>query len=110
VAGFGSQKRDDPAVAQAKVYAALADPVRLRLVHEVLAAGEATGTLLAEKLGISLALLCHHSKILVDAGVVDKRKEGQTSYYCARPEILTSTFAALLPGGVRRPRTRKAAR
>jgi DNA-binding transcriptional ArsR family regulator len=110
VAGFGSQKRDDPAVAQAKVYAALADPVRLRFVREVLAAGEATGTLLAETLGISLALLCHHSKILVDAGVVDKRKEGQTSYYRARPEILTSTFAALLPGGGRRPRTRPAAR
>jgi DNA-binding transcriptional ArsR family regulator len=35
----------------------------------------------AERLGISLALLCHHSKILVSAGLVQKRKQAQTTYY-----------------------------
>lgn len=36
---------------------------------------------LAERLGISLALHCHHSKLLLDAGLINKRKEGQTTYF-----------------------------
>ena len=36
---------------------------------------------LAEHAGISLALLCHHGSVLVEGGLVTKRKVGQTSYW-----------------------------
>jgi DNA-binding transcriptional ArsR family regulator len=45
--------------------------------------------------GISLALLCHHASVLVDAGVVTKRKEGQTSYWTLNRESLSAAFGAL---------------
>jgi DNA-binding transcriptional ArsR family regulator len=50
--------------------------------------GEATGKQVAEHAGISLALLCHHADALVDAGIVSKRKVGQTSYWRINTEVL----------------------
>jgi DNA-binding transcriptional ArsR family regulator len=73
---------------QAEIFAALADPLRVRFVRALSDGTERSGSALAERLGISLALLCHHSKILVGAGLVDKRKEAQTSYYRANREVL----------------------
>ena len=84
------------AIEQAKVYSALADPLRVRFMEQVADGQERTGTDLAEELGISLALLCHHSKILVEAGVVEKRKSAQTSYYKARHETLARAFRQLI--------------
>jgi DNA-binding transcriptional ArsR family regulator len=66
---------------QAEIFAALGDPVRVRFVRELSDGRERSGTAIADRLGISLALLCHHSKILVGAGLVQKRKEAQTTYY-----------------------------
>ena len=81
---------------QAKIFSALADRVRLRFVRELVERGERNGTEVAEKLGVSLALLCHHSRILVDAGVVVKRKEGQTAYYSANTRLLKTCMKSLL--------------
>jgi ArsR family transcriptional regulator len=67
---------------RAAVFKALGEPTRLRIVDFLRAQeGEVTGTAVAEHAGISLALLCHHTDALVDAGIVRKRKEGQTSYW-----------------------------
>ena len=49
------------------------------------------------KLGISLALLCHHAESLIDAGIVLKRKEGPTSYWSINREALA--FAVRQLGG-----------
>jgi ArsR family transcriptional regulator len=80
---------------QAKVFAALGDPVRVRFIRELVERGEQTGTVIAERLGISLALLCHHSNVLVGAGLVEKRKQGQTSYYRANRAILKECLRGL---------------
>ncbi len=61
---------------RAKVFKALADPRRVEIV-ELLAQGSQCGTVLAESLGISVALLCHHWEVLVDAGVLKKERVGQ---------------------------------
>jgi ArsR family transcriptional regulator, arsenate/arsenite/antimonite-responsive transcriptional repressor len=61
---------------RAKVFKALADPRRVEIV-ELLAQGSQCGTVLAESLGISVALLCHHWEVLVDAGVLKKERQGQ---------------------------------
>jgi len=81
---------------QARIFSALADPVRLRFVRELVERGERSGTAIAEKLGISLALLCHHSRILVESGVVAKRKDGQTAYYSANRPLLRHCMKSLL--------------
>ncbi len=76
------------AAERARVFAALGDPLRVRLMEGLNGGEERTGSELAQELGISLALLCHHSKILDEAGLVEKRKAAQTSYYKGRPEVL----------------------
>ncbi len=62
------------------VLAALADPIRLAIVKRLSKTDEVAGVELAERLGISRALLCHHAGILVDAGLATRRKAGQTAY------------------------------
>jgi len=61
---------------RAKVFKALADPRRVEIV-ELLAQGSQCGTVLAEALGVSMALLCHHWEVLVDAGILKKERVGQ---------------------------------
>jgi DNA-binding transcriptional ArsR family regulator len=74
---------------RASVFKALGEPTRLRMVDFLLKhRGEATGKEVAQHAGISLALLCHHADALVDAGVVLKRKEGQTSYWRINGTVL----------------------
>jgi DNA-binding transcriptional ArsR family regulator len=61
---------------RAKVFKALADPTRVDIV-DLLAKGSQCGTTLADSLGISLALLCHHWEVLVEAGILKKERVGQ---------------------------------
>jgi DNA-binding transcriptional ArsR family regulator len=61
---------------RAKVFKALADPRRVEIV-ELLAQGSQCGSVLAESLGVSMALLCHHWEVLVDAGILKKERVGQ---------------------------------
>jgi DNA-binding transcriptional ArsR family regulator len=62
------------------ILAALADPIRLEIVKCLAGGRELAGTTLADHLGISRALLCHHTGILVGAGIASKRKVGQVGY------------------------------
>jgi DNA-binding transcriptional ArsR family regulator len=59
---------------------ALADPIRLEIVKCLAGGRELAGTALARHLEISRALLCHHTGILVSAGIASKRKLGQVGY------------------------------
>lgn len=71
-----------PAARRAAIFKALGEPTRLRIVEFLRRRGrEATGKEIAEHADISLALLCHHTEALAEAGIVLKRKEGQTSYW-----------------------------
>ena len=81
---------------RAAVFKALGEPTRLRIVDFLRKrGGEATGTEMAEQVGISLALLCHHADVLIDAGIVAKRKEGQTSYWTLKREALATAVRNL---------------
>ncbi|MDB4947627.1 MAG: transcription regulator ArsR [Gemmatimonadetes bacterium] len=66
--------------ARARLFKALGDPNRVRIVELLGPRGETSGSDIAEAVGMSLALLSHHLKILADAGVIHTRKEGQTRY------------------------------
>jgi ArsR family transcriptional regulator, arsenate/arsenite/antimonite-responsive transcriptional repressor len=50
------------------------------------------GSEIAEKLGISLALLCHHWKTLEHAGVIIKRKMGQIASISLNRQLLSDCF------------------
>lgn len=81
---------------RALVFKAIGDPTRVRIIELLRAQSEEiTGTEIAEHVGVSLALLCHHSSILVEAGLVNKRKEGQTSYWALNREALASALGSL---------------
>ena len=74
---------------RAAAFKALGESTRLRIVDFLRARDEeATGTEVAAKTDISLALLCHHADALVESGLVIKRKEGQTSYWRINREAL----------------------
>lgn len=81
---------------QARVFAALADPVRLRLVRELGDGEEMSGSAIAQRLGISLALLCHHARILIETGVITKRKAAQTAYFRTNKQFLREAVRELL--------------
>ena len=87
---MATRTRSDATLGErAAVFKALGEPTRLRIVDFLRRRrDEATGREVAQHAGISLALLCHHADALVDAGVVLKRKEGQTSYWRINTEVL----------------------
>jgi ArsR family transcriptional regulator len=91
---------DAPSVEEcALVFKALGDPTRVRIIELLRAqSSEITGTEIAGHVGVSLALLCHHSSVLVEAGLVHKRKEGQTSYWTLDREALALALGALADG------------
>jgi ArsR family transcriptional regulator, arsenate/arsenite/antimonite-responsive transcriptional repressor len=62
---------------RARVFKALSDPRRVDIIDHLASGGSMCGTDLAEALGISLALLSHHSEVLLDAGVLRKERVGK---------------------------------
>jgi DNA-binding transcriptional ArsR family regulator len=73
---------------RAKIFAALADPTRLRIVELLAAEGELSGSQIATQLDISLALFCHHSRTLVEADLLQVRRDGQTKYNSLNQTLL----------------------
>jgi ArsR family transcriptional regulator len=91
---------EDEAVELAAVLKALADPVRLRLLSMVAAAGdgEACACDLVAPVGRSQPTVSHHMAILVDAGLVERTQRGKWAWYRLEPTRLDMVRAALDPG------------
>lgn len=81
---------------RARIFAALSDPTRLRIVELLAKQDEMSGSEIATAMGISLALFCHHSKTLAQAGLIHIRREGQTKYNSLNRELLICCFASFL--------------
>jgi ArsR family transcriptional regulator, arsenate/arsenite/antimonite-responsive transcriptional repressor len=81
----------------ARLFKALADPVRLQLVSMVAAhdGGEACVCELTEPLGLAQPTISHHLKILVDAGIFTRDKRGVWAYYALVPDALDALSAIL---------------
>lgn len=80
---------------RAKVFAALSDPNRLRIVELLQEREELCGKEVAEKLGISLSLYSHHARALREAGIIIRRKRGQTGYCSLDRELLADALGSL---------------
>jgi ArsR family transcriptional regulator len=61
----------------AAAFAALADPVRLRILSMVADAGECCACDLVAPLGKSQPTISHHTKVLADAGLIIGDKRGK---------------------------------
>jgi DNA-binding transcriptional ArsR family regulator len=79
---------------RAKIFAALSDPTRLRMVELLAQQGELSGSEIANQLGISLALYCHHSKNLAEVSIIHIRREGQTRYNSLNQALLLSCISS----------------
>jgi ArsR family transcriptional regulator, arsenate/arsenite/antimonite-responsive transcriptional repressor len=81
----------------ARAFAALADPVRLRLFSMIASAGTACSCNLVEPLGKSQPTVSHHTKVLADAGLITGEKVGRWVNWSVVPERLEQLRAALAP-------------
>ena len=83
--------------ALASSFAALADPVRLRLLSLIATSpdGEVCACNMVEPLGKSQPTVSHHLKILREAGLVTADKRGIWMWYRAVPEQVAQLRAAL---------------
>lgn len=71
----------------AKVLKAIAEPKRLRIV-DMLSCGELCACKILEAFHITQPTLSHDMKLLVDAGLVNDRREGKNIYYSLNEEKL----------------------
>lgn len=70
----------------ADTYAALADPVRLRLLSLIAAAGELCSCDMVEPLAKSQPTVSHHTKVLAQAGLISGDKRGRWVWWSVVPE------------------------
>ncbi|GAA1629126.1 metalloregulator ArsR/SmtB family transcription factor [Kribbella alba] len=75
-------------------FGALADPTRLAIVTR-LSRGESTMGQLAAPHDLTLPAMTKHVGVLVDAGMVTRRKVGRTVVCTLRPEALSEVQAWL---------------
>lgn len=88
---------EDRAVELARVFKALGDPVRIRLLSMIAsrAGGEVCVCDLTPAFALSQPTISHHLKLLKQAGLIDSERRGTWVYYRLVPET-TDRLAALL--------------
>ena len=92
---LGAPLDETQAAAIAKGFAALADPVRLRLLSLIAAEDEVCSCNLLEPLGKSQPTVSHHTKTLAEAGLITGEKRGRWVYWKVVPEQVAALRSAL---------------
>ncbi|GGN64640.1 transcriptional regulator [Streptomyces albiflavescens] len=96
---------EDQAADLAKVFKALGDPVRLRLMSMIASRGEGGEVCVCEltpAFDLSQPTISHHLKLLRQAGLIDCERRGTWVYYWVLPGVLDKLAAFLttpLPTG-----------
>ncbi|WP_033284203.1 ArsR/SmtB family transcription factor [Streptomyces sp. NRRL F-525] len=89
---------DERATELAKVFKALGDPVRLRLMSMIAARGQGGEVCVCEltpAFDLSQPTISHHLKLLRQAGLIDCERRGTWVYYWALPDTLDRLAAFL---------------
>lgn len=83
----------------ARMFKALGDPTRVRLLSMIAAhaGAEACVCDLTEPVGLSQPTVSHHMKQLVEAGLVTREQRGKWAYYALDPDTLAMLSSALDP-------------
>jgi ArsR family transcriptional regulator len=74
------------AVDLAATYAAIADPIRLRLLSLIAASGEVCSCDLTAPLGRSQPTVSHHTKLLAEAGLIVGDRRGRWVHWSVHPD------------------------
>jgi ArsR family transcriptional regulator, arsenate/arsenite/antimonite-responsive transcriptional repressor len=78
---------DDEAEATARIFKALADPARVKIVNLLARGGGAVCACEFEPaLGLSQATVSHHLKKLTQAGLLEREQRGKWAYFSLNPE------------------------
>ena len=90
----------DRAVELARVFKAMGDPVRLRLLSLIAShdGGEACVCDLTEVFALTGPTISHHLKVLREAGLITGDRRGTWIYYRVRPDALRLASEVLAPG------------
>lgn len=86
---------EDEALDLAAAFAALGDPIRLRLLSLVASAEEVCSCNLEGPLGRSQPTVSHHTKILAAAGLIEGEKRGRWTWWHVVPERVDAIRSAL---------------
>jgi ArsR family transcriptional regulator len=88
----------DQSVELARVFKALGDPVRLRLLSLIAshAGGEACVCDLTDAFDLTGPTISHHLKVLREAGVIDGERRGTWVYYRVLPTTLQTLSTVLM--------------
>jgi ArsR family transcriptional regulator, arsenate/arsenite/antimonite-responsive transcriptional repressor len=88
---------EDQAAELAKVFKALGDPVRLRLMSMIASrdGGEVCVCELTPAFDLSQPTISHHLKLLRQAGLIDCERRGTWVYYWVLPGVLDRLAAFL---------------
>ena len=80
---------DDEATATAKLFKALSDPHRVRIVNMLSNSDEAICVCdLTEPMGLAQPTVSHHLKKLLDAGLITREQRGTWSYYSLNTDAM----------------------
>jgi ArsR family transcriptional regulator len=95
----------DQAVELSRLFKAMADPVRLRLLSLIAShdGGEACVCDLTDAFDLTGPTISHHLKVLRESGLITGERRGTWVYYRVHPEVLTRLSAVLVPGDARVP-------
>jgi ArsR family transcriptional regulator len=89
---------EDQSVDLSRVFKALGDPVRLRLLSLIAshAGGEACVCDLTDAFDLTGPTISHHLKVLREAGIIDGERRGTWVYYRVLPQTLAALSAVLM--------------
>jgi ArsR family transcriptional regulator, arsenate/arsenite/antimonite-responsive transcriptional repressor len=91
---------EEDAQTLSRQFAALADPVRLRLVSLLATTdGAVCACDLVAPVGRSQPTVSHHLKVLAEAGLVVSERRGRNVWYAVVPAALEALRGALAPCG-----------
>ncbi len=92
---LSSDLSDEHAAELATVLKALADPVRLKLVNVIAAAGEGCACDFPAVVDRSQATVSHHLGLLVKAGILSREQRGKWAWFRVNEERLNDVRAIL---------------
>lgn len=90
------------------MFKALGDPNRVQIINLLATHGSMCGTQLAEQLGISIALLSHHWKVLSQAGLISYEQHGQHKFVELESDAMQELMAFCACDGFPAPKRKKA--
>lgn len=88
---------EDDAQVAARVFKALGDPARVRLLSMISAASDEGACVcdLIAPLGLAQPTVSHHLKVLLDAGLLERERRGSWAFYRLRRDAVAAIASAL---------------